>query len=300
VNLPDCLEYQPVILIGAARSGTKIVRDTIALHPQIHKIPYDINYIWRLGNENYPDDELPPESLDKAKVDRLRGKISAYNSRKAPLLLEKTVSNCLRVPFVQTIFPEAKYIHLLRDGYDVIDSAYRQWQAPPDWNYIFHKALTFPHIDGFGYGLAYAKKTLRRIFSKNMDNIGSWGPRYRGIDQDIHKLDLIEICTRQWYYSVLKPTKALKDLPASHVLVLNYETFVTHPLESTERIASFLGLPPAPYKHIEYESIMTTKHIGKGLLHLEREQKAVIQPYIQGVQALSDDPSESQEGKSHR
>ena len=42
---------QIVIIIGAARSGTKYLRDVLATAPNAARVPYDINYIWRYGSE---------------------------------------------------------------------------------------------------------------------------------------------------------------------------------------------------------------------------------------------------------
>ena len=50
---------QIVIIIGAARSGTKYLRDVLATAPNAARVPYDINYIWRYGSESHPDDALP-------------------------------------------------------------------------------------------------------------------------------------------------------------------------------------------------------------------------------------------------
>ena len=67
--------YRPIILLGAARSGTKLLRDVIATHPNIGKVPYDINYIWRLGNEFIPHDELEPEQATPIVIQRIRKSI---------------------------------------------------------------------------------------------------------------------------------------------------------------------------------------------------------------------------------
>ena len=50
---------QKVIIIGAPRSGTNILRDVLTSFDGICTWPCDeINYIWRHGNAKYPSDEL--------------------------------------------------------------------------------------------------------------------------------------------------------------------------------------------------------------------------------------------------
>ena len=55
------MKKDPIIILGAARSGTKMLRKALASHPDLHAIPYDINYVWKYGSYQLPHDELRPE-----------------------------------------------------------------------------------------------------------------------------------------------------------------------------------------------------------------------------------------------
>jgi len=232
--------FEPVFIIGAARSGTKMLRDLIAFTANIDKVPFDVNYIWRMGNENVPHDELAPEMACSEARARIIDKLKRY-SRNGKFLLEKTVSNSLRVPFVDHVFPGAKYIHLVRDGLDVTESAYRQWLAPPDWEYIFEKLKTFPISSAFKYGVSYARKTLNRVLPIQRNRaFTTWGPLYNGIQDDLQTYSLIEVCALQWYWSVKKASDALGRLPAERVLNVRYEAFVREPRAGLEAIVNFI------------------------------------------------------------
>ncbi len=55
-------DFNPVIIIGAPRSGTNMLRDVLTSFEKIGTWPCDeINYIWRHGNVRYPSDEIPRE-----------------------------------------------------------------------------------------------------------------------------------------------------------------------------------------------------------------------------------------------
>ena len=61
---------QDLIIIGAPRSGTNMLRDVLVRFPGVATWPCDeINYIWRHGNLRYPSDEFPAERAD-ARVQR--------------------------------------------------------------------------------------------------------------------------------------------------------------------------------------------------------------------------------------
>ncbi len=121
----------PIIILGAARSGTKILRDTIAAHPSISSIPYDINFVWKYGLYHIRHDELTPNDLTERGKKFIHSFFSRFDSKNLDTrIIEKTVSNTVRVEFVQKIFPNCQFIHLIRDGRDVAVSSMIQWQAP--------------------------------------------------------------------------------------------------------------------------------------------------------------------------
>jgi hypothetical protein len=277
--------YQPVFVIGAARSGTTLLRDLIAGHPSVDPVPYDINYIWRMGNESLKHDELSPDDLSPAKIRRVKGQIERYHFG-APYLVEKTVSNCLRVPFVMAMYPEGKYIHLVRNGNDVIESAYRQWIAPADWRYIIQKALTYPLTGAFGYASSYAWGLLRKKVSRSKTGGVTWGPRYRGIDEDLVDKSILEVCAIQWDRCVQAASSDLSYLPSGKVMTIVYEELVQKPFTNMIHIAKFLDIDPAPFSSVVGRTTISRERVGAAEQGLEQEQLAVLQPYIENSMRL--------------
>ncbi len=274
--------YQPVIVIGAARSGTKLLRDTISRDPNIDCVPYDVSYIWRLGNEKSPDDELTLEQLTPSIRRKILRQIDAFSTGK-PFLIEKTVGNCLRVPFVREVFPQAKFIHLIRDGRDVVESAFRQWVARPDWRYIFQKARTFPLALAPGYAMSYAFKTAYRSLTRGTKKVSSWGPVYHGLSEDLGQRSTLEVCARQWAVSVERSREGLRTVPQNQVFEVRYETFVASPLVVIEAIMHHIGAKPSGCKSQGYEHI-SLENQGKGLRNLTSSQQesvlSIIEPML--------------------
>lgn len=285
------LPFRPIILIGAARSGTKILRDTIALHPDMDKVPYDVNYIWRLGNEKLSHDELTSDMATDQVIRRIRNHFLRYHSAGTPYLIEKTVGNTLRPLFVEKVFPEALFIHLIRDGRDVVESVYRQWLAPPDWRYIAKKAMVFPLTQAFGYALSYAKTAIMKAVRPSSQHAGTWGPRYDGIDEDVATKDLLTVCAIQWRRSVEKALEEFAQIPSSNVLTIRYEDFVADPEIHLMKIATFIGLRPEFYMNTNLSHI-STSNVGKGLKNLNDFQieavMAVIEPTLRMLGYLSE------------
>ena len=123
-------KWRPIIIVAAGRSGSKLLRGILASHWDAICFPREINYIWRHGNLDFPTDELQPENARPEVVQYIRKRFDKVRSGQGKQrVIEKTCANSLRVDFVHTIFPEAYFVHLVRDGRAVAESARRRWRA---------------------------------------------------------------------------------------------------------------------------------------------------------------------------
>lgn len=231
---------QHVVLIGAARSGTKLLRDALAEATGAGRVPYDIGYVWRVGHESHPDDRIDPERLSARNIRFIRRFVDRYAAGEPSAVIEKTVGNALRVPLVARVLPDAAYVHLIRDGVDVIESTRRQWTAPTELSYAVRKLRHFPLRLAPAYGLKYLRSIARRR-TQSDGRVGSWGPRYPGMPQDLEEVDLLTVCSRQWRHAV---TQARADLAAvdSPVVEVRYEDLVREPRAVLEGLVDRLGL----------------------------------------------------------
>lgn len=237
-------DFQPVVIIGAARSGTNLLRDMLAALPGFATWPCDeINAIWRHGNLAVGHDELDASVHLRPGVRRsIRRAFKVQASAHAcSFLVEKTCANSLRVPFVDATLPEAKYVHLVRDGRDVVVSAMKRWKAPFDFRYSLRKTRFVPWLD-IPYLLgSQIKNRLHRLFSADQ-RLSAWGPRFVGMQEMLERNSLPEVCAWQWKLSVDKSMAFLKSLPRSRVHFLSYEQLGRAPVPEVARLARFLGI----------------------------------------------------------
>jgi hypothetical protein len=234
---------QPIIILGAARSGTKYLRDILATAPNAAKVPYDINYVWRYGSEAHPDDALPLSLLSERKRRFIRDQVHRL-AKAAPgddmVVIEKTVGSTLRVPFAAAVFPEAKFVHLIRDGRAVTESAMRQWQEPLDYRRLMEKLRGLP-LRNAGYAVWFAGNLLRG-FAAGRGGGKVWVPLYPGLEADVEAgRDLVEICARQWQVSVETTLEGLAALMPERQIELRYEDLVSG-TEALQEVAEFCRL----------------------------------------------------------
>lgn len=236
-------EPAPIILIGAARSGTKFLRDILASGDGTAAVPYDVNYIWRYGAENAVDDVLEPAAItDKRKKFIVESLRSVAKARNDDILIEKTVASTLRVPFVDAVFPDARYVHLIRDGREVTESAMRQWQAPPHWSGLLQKGRDLP-IQNIGYVGWFGCNYVKGLFSGRKGG-KVWGPRFPGIAAMAEQGPLARVCAQQWLESY---NRANSDLPNiakadSRVFNIRYEDLIRDDI-ALSKLVDQLGLP---------------------------------------------------------
>jgi hypothetical protein len=233
-----------VLVIGAARSGTKFVRDLIGSSVACKRVPFDVNFVWRTGNEAKENDSLQPADCTSAigrHIERTLQRLSRWRPGcGARFVVEKTVSNCLRIPFIEKALPHVRYVHLLRDGRDVVESSFRMWNQPVSWRYLLQKARYLP-IKNVGYAFWYARNMLRGLRSRRR-GVGVWGVRYPGIEIELKANTVAEICARQWAVCTATAMRHLASVPPSRKLEIRYEDFADTPRE-LQRICEFLELP---------------------------------------------------------
>jgi len=265
-------DYQPVVIIGAPRSGTNMLRDVLCRLDGVATWPCDeINYIWRHGNLRDPSDELPPERATVPVRRDIRRQFDWVARRYGvETVVEKTCANALRVPFVDAVVPEAKYLFIRRDGLDAVGSAMDRWTAPLDIPYLARKVRLVPATDLPYYAGRYFWSRVYRLFSREQ-RLAFWGPQMDDMDDLLAWHPLDEVCAIQWQRCVEQSRQAFEAMDSSRWLEVGYEDFVSRPQEELGRIVDFLGLPVGGDARAEAVRGVRAGSIGKGRAALDGE-----------------------------
>jgi len=110
----------PIILVGMQRSGTTWMGRLLGEHPDVAYWP-EPRQVWTFGHWFRPDDRLTAVDAKPWVRRHIRRRFAEFTAGRARFC-EKTPSNCLRMPFVRAVFPEARILLIVRDGRSVIRS----------------------------------------------------------------------------------------------------------------------------------------------------------------------------------
>jgi hypothetical protein len=165
---------KPIFIIGAGRSGSTIFQEMLSRHPNVawlsglcnvapgalwlHRyLMYAIDYpvvgrcltsslkpsecydFWDFYCKGFraPCRDLVARDVSNAMKPRLRRVLSKVLTRKRNRLLVK-YTGWSRMGYLSEIFPDAKFIHILRDGRAVVNSVldvdwWLGWRGPENW-----------------------------------------------------------------------------------------------------------------------------------------------------------------------
>lgn len=263
-----------------------MLRDALTRLPGVATWPCDeINYIWRHGNVRHPSDEL---TADMARAD-----VAGYIRRQfdwvarrygAHTVVEKTCANSLRVPFVDAVLPEAKYVFIHRDGVDAVGSAMRRWRAGLDIPYLVRKARFVPAADLPYYAARYLWNRVYRLWSRER-RLAFWGPRLHDMPELLQRYSLEEVCALQWKRCVESSRAAFRSMPEERVCTVRYEAFVRQPEQEMAGIARALGLEVPRAALAAAVADISARSVGKGRVQLGEETTERLLPLIGDAQA---------------
>jgi Sulfotransferase family len=230
----------PIFIIGCNRSGTTLLFNNLSYHPRTWSLYVEAQDTF---HRHYPVDpeqgemvrQAPGENVAQAIRDELYARSHNKEAFKdTPLLrlvprkalqrpigrwykpsvlrlVEKTPANSLRVPLLHAIFPDARFLFLVRRGEDVVSSLMEGWKnwsrTGERWHFTRWHYLVPPGWQ------AYRDKTLEAI------------------------------CAFQWASAMRLAWQDLQALPAGQVLLLRHEELMSRPEEEYDRVLRFCQLP---------------------------------------------------------
>lgn len=241
---------RPIIIIGTGRCGSTLLQGVLALHPnlawlsqlterypgvprlnRLAMIALDTPLLSRLAAralepiEPYafwdaycpgfsrPIRDLVASDVLPDRKNKLRAAVAAMLTGRRNRVLLK-ITGWPRVGYLKELFPDAKFVHVYRDGRAVASSLLRVpwwdgWRGPGSWRWG---------------GLSPAQET-------------AW---------ERHGRSFVALAALEWEILMDAQNQARAMLPTEDLMDVRYEDLCARPTEVIRRVTEFAGLPWAP------------------------------------------------------
>jgi hypothetical protein len=218
---------RPIFIVSTPRSGSSLLYETLEQAPDLFSIGDESHWII----EEIPG--LSPHqrswSSNRLTAEDARGEVpeklaeSFYRhltsrERKVPRgtvrMLEKTPKNALRIPFLDAVWPDSRFIYLYRD---VRQAFYSMWEAWRSGGFV-----TYPQLPGW------------RGAPWSLLLVPGW--------QRLNGMQIPEAVAHQWAITTETMLDDLEKIDPSRVLVIDYSTFLREPQAEIERLAKGVDL----------------------------------------------------------
>lgn len=253
---------QPIIVVGAPRSGTTLLYSILSSHPDLWSIYAESEWIinryfspkhfdWQRGNE-LNEKDATRQIRESMRLDFywsannyqfiFRNSYSkVYTNRKrerfiriihkyllSPLFkpsqirfVEKNPKNCLRISFMDTVFPDSFFVFLVRDPRANISSLMEGWLG--EGKYHTYAVPNGLEID------SYSGKKWNFLLP------AGWEKFTKGVR-------LEEVCAFQYREANQKAVEDLEQISNNRKLLVHYEDLVAFPERTVQHICEKANL----------------------------------------------------------
>jgi len=284
-------------IVGSPRSGTTLLGDILDLHPQIGRW-YEPYFVLDRYFRNSPNDcRTASDVTDEIK----RYIVSAFDyyrrKRGCDICVDKSPRNSLKIPFLREIFPDARFIHLLRDGRDTTLSINREWQKREEIlrsrkhvlqamrtikNFLVRQPLLVHKVAALHFEVESFSSTFRGhslLHRLRWNGRIGWGPRFAGWQAIIDQVSTLEFNALQWVKCVEAVLAESQHIEKDQFLEIRYEDFLQQPREMLESVLDFLKVP-FPEDFMSRLPTLKRTNYGKWKQDFSDEEKSRIGPIL--------------------
>ncbi len=256
-------------VVGSTRSGTTVIGDCLGQHPGIGHL-YEPYYLWEWHPGIGDDDVLTADMAGPRMIRSIRRDFERFRRCSgAQVILEKSPGT-FGMDLRARMFPQARWIHILRDGRDVTLSIHREWErrarlvgqrSPGEFLNLVRRTFSLQPYWYFRLKqIAFELKTSHvlnvlpyRNKSRWRGQVG-WGPRFKGWAQVLNQGSLLAFNAHQWLACVEYVEAHRKEIPPERFLEVRYEEFLEGPVPFLRKMVAFMGVE----YHPEFERVIPT------------------------------------------
>ncbi|HET9437204.1 MAG TPA: sulfotransferase [Gaiellaceae bacterium] len=214
---------RPILVLGCPRSGTTVLHEALSRSSELRSVHREGHILWdefhHPSARGWDSDALAATDVTERERAYVYTAIRLWT--RGARFLDKTPESCLRVPYLDALFPDATFVFLRRRAADTVSSLMEGWRARPR----FVKYRLPAQLTGLGE------------LSGN-----SWSfvlvPGWR----ELLGAPLEEICARQYVACNEAVLEARAGMDPARWVDVRYEELVRSPADELERLYAALDL----------------------------------------------------------
>ena len=230
---------KPIFIIGTGRSGTTILGTLLSMHKEVGFLN-EPKAIWHVI---YPAEDLVGSYSRGDAQYRLTAEEATPAVRKAAhklfgaylgisrskRLVDKYPELVFRVPFVRALFPDAKFVFLVRNGWDTC-------QSIRGWSQRLGVETDSEKHNWWGANNRKWKLLWEQIISEDK-TLSQLSLERRRLENPL------DMAALEWITSMREGLRLMEQMPNDSYM-LRYEDMVDNPRQSLTELLNFCELPP--------------------------------------------------------
>ena len=214
-------------MLGCPRSGTSVVLEALLRSGRVRSIQSEGHILWdefhHPRDRGWDSDALTSADIDERERRYVYCAIALFTRGRR--FVDKTPENCLRVSYLDALFPDARFVFVRRRAADTVNSLIEAWRARPRFvKYRVPEPLTgIAPLDGALWSLVL---------------VPGW--------RTLREAPLEEIAARQYAACNEAVLAARAVTSATRWVDLAYEDLVGSPLREVDALYTRLGLELGP------------------------------------------------------
>lgn len=214
---------RPILVIGCPRSGTSALLQVLLRSPELRSIHSEGHILWdpyhHPRDTGWDSDALRREDVTERERQYIYRAVRMFVRDRR--FVDKTAENCLRVPYLRELFPDASFVFLRRRAADTVNSLMEAWRARPRFvKYRLPEPLT-------GLGALSGNRWSFALI-----------PEWR----ELCDAPLEEICARQYIACNEAALESREGVDPSLWHEVAYEDLVASPVETARSLCRQLDL----------------------------------------------------------
>lgn len=254
---------QPILIVGAGRSGTNLLAANFEAESEDFTNLFENRYIWTYGQRDRSTDIRSKSEATPKVRSYIRKHFDSISQSRPGYLIDKTPGNALRLPFVSSIYPEAKIINIIRDARGNLISRARQWEiqersqagTPRPGSTVAGKfgmvRSRFRHLSTL---VRRGNLPMAQIPTMLIDGVPSflshfvtgnptrYAERVPGLSEIVKVQGVDVAASVQWRDVVMTSVTEGRRLGESRYFELKYEDLLSSPCETWSNIMRFLKI----------------------------------------------------------